>query len=74
MTEFTYNEPQKEYIINTFKYDDKGNCVEDTYSTSEGIVNQRTYKYDDKGNYIEKNVYEGNKLIEYYETQITYWE
>lgn len=43
----------------TFKYDDKGNIIEQTEVNAEGKLNRRTvYKYDSDGNRTEEVVYD----------------
>jgi hypothetical protein len=42
----------------TYKYDDKGNKIEENSYKTDGSLNYRwTYKYDNKGNKIERNTY-----------------
>jgi hypothetical protein len=52
----------------TFKYDGKGNKIEDVIESAEGSkrhVKKQTYKYDDNGRLIEKYEISGEKTTKY---------
>ena len=50
-----------------YKYDDKGNMIEEIEKNRNGtIINSREYKYDEKGNMIE-SIKKNGEIIEFFE-------
>ena len=52
-----YNQEGKLYGKRDYKYDNRGNEMEEDCYEQDGITSRYTYKYDDKGRMIERNMY-----------------
>ena len=59
-----YKEFKHQNSICTFKYDDKGNLIEDTYLRENGAITKTIYLYDARGLKIEEIEYE-NDILEF---------
>ena len=48
----------------TYKYDSKGNMIEEVWYNTDGKLSKKyRYKYDEKGNQIEMDRYEGRDSL-----------
>ena len=65
-TQSVEKDKHKDVILNktTWRYDEKGNMVEEEYYEGDStITKETTYKYDDNGNKIVQNKSEGNMSL-----------
>jgi hypothetical protein len=53
--------------IHNYKYDEKGNCIEDNYADPDNNTNTSTfykYEFDEKGNWVKKTEFKKYDLVE----------